>query len=82
MDIMERRVGEAFKKYRERIKEEAGKIKDYLRGKVIKGTECEYVPKVSPINPPPCLSRKQKEYRKMRNKMARRSRRINRLKNA
>lgn len=77
---MIRQVGEAFENYRNRIKEDARRLKEYLRGRVIQGTEVWYAPKKVPIiGVVPCLSRKQRQHRKVRNKMARASRRINRL---
>ena len=76
---MERKVGEKFENYRNRIKEEAIRIKGYLKGRIIKGTEFLYPQKRVPIiGVVPCLSRKQRAHRKVRNKMAAESRRRNR----
>lgn len=76
---MKRSMGEAFENYRNRIKEEAGKLKNYLMGRIIPGTEVYYAPKKVPIiGAVPCLSRKQRAHRKGRNKMAAESRRRNR----
>ena len=36
---MQRANNESFKDYRERIKESARQVKEYLKGKIIKGTE-------------------------------------------
>jgi hypothetical protein len=76
-----RQIGEAFQKYRERIREEAQQLKQYLKGRVIPGTESYYQPKLE-IQGSRSFSRAYREHRKIKNKMARRSRRINRLRAA
>lgn len=75
---MFRKIGEAFEKYRERIKAEAKQLKEYLKGRVIPGTENRYHPKLE-IQGSRSFSRAYREHRNARNKMARKSRRINRL---
>lgn len=78
---MKRDHATPFKKYRESLKEKAAALKLYLKGRVIKGTESYYTADANemflPI--PKTFSREYKKKRKRRNKIAYRSRRINRL---
>jgi hypothetical protein len=75
---MFRQIGEAFDKYRARIKAEAENLKQYLKGRAVKGTEVYYQPKLE-IQGSRSFSRAYREHRKVKNKMARHSRRINHL---
>lgn len=77
-----------FKKFQEKRKEAAKNLKQYLRGRVIKGTESYYSPTTTRYHDTFRYRRttewneKYRRHRKIKNKMARRSRRINRLRNA
>ncbi len=69
---------ESFKAYREKLKEEAKRVKKYLKGKVIPGTESYYSPKKRLESSRNFLD-KYRAHRKIKNKMAYKSRRINHL---
>ena len=83
---MMRKIFEPFKQYRERIKEEAKALKQYLKGKIMPDTLVEYSGATSgrwnPYQTKIQRKSKMKElrkHRKIRNRMAKKSRRINRL---
>ena len=75
-----------FKKFKEHRKKEAQRLKEYLKGRIIKGTESFYAPESSKYRDTkknqrsPSFVRKHRRHRKIKNKMAYKSRRINRLK--
>ena len=76
---MQRLIGEVFENYRNRVKEEAKQLKEYLKGRVVKGTESFfYVPKTGEIGSRD-FSFQYKKLRKKRNKIAAKARRINRM---
>ncbi len=85
---MIRHPGEKFESFRERIRKEARLIKDRLKGKIIKhagGRKIRGRRKVYRSNlfsKKPSYQRQSREKRKIRNKMAYKSRRINRLRKA
>jgi len=72
---------EEFAKARARLKEEAGRVKEYLKGKILPGTEVYYTPKIK-IEGSRNFKAKYRAHRKVRNAMAYRSRRINRMRAA
>ena len=85
---MKRDKQTSFKKYREKLKEKAKNLKDYLKGRVIPGTESLYAPKKKkikigtkwlPLGQHKNRIRQYKKKRKAKNKAAYRSRRINQL---
>lgn len=77
-----------FKKFKERRREDAKKLKEYLKGKIIEGTESVFTPKTPKLRDgkkyqrSSSFVRKHRQHRKTKNKMARQSRRINRLRSA
>lgn len=83
-----RQPGEKFEKFRERIKEEARLIKDHLMGKIVKvaggrkisGRRRSY--RTNLMHRRASHYRKRKEKRKIKNAMAYKSKRINRLRSA
>jgi hypothetical protein len=83
---MKRDKETSFGKYRDALKEKAKELKGYLKGKVIKGTESYFKPKgrkkahrTKLDSKSPSFLKKKRAHRKMRNKMAYKSRRINRI---
>ena len=75
----------SFEKFRESRRQVANTVKAYLKGRVLPGTASRYVEKGRKFRDSfaqqrsPSFLEKKKEHRRMRNKMARHSRRINRL---
>ena len=84
---MKRDKETSFGKYRKVLKERARDLKDYLKGRVIKGTEATSIkPKgrkkahrTMIDQKSPSFLKKKRDHRKMRNKMAYKSRRVNQL---
>ena len=83
---MKRDKETSFEKYRNILKHKAANLKNYLKGRVIKGTETYYKPvgrkkthQTKLDQKSPSFLKKKRVHRRMRNKMAYKSRRINRL---
>ena len=85
---MIRQPGEKFEKFRDRIKEEARLIKDHLKGRIVKVAEGRKICgrrkmyRSNLFSNKPSYQRQSRAKRKIRNKMAYKSRRINRLRRA
>ena len=85
---MIRQPGEKFQNFRERIKKEARLIKEHLKGKIIKhaggrkirGRRKAYRSNLFSMKP--SYQSQSRSKRKIRNKMAYKSKRINRLRRA
>jgi len=73
---MKRSFGEKYDDYKARIRTEALMVKNYLQGKFVrKGNRYTPTPQIKPV---PNVCAEFRRERKKRNKMAYRSRRINR----
>jgi hypothetical protein len=81
-DTVRKRPDTEFKAYRDRVKEEAKKVKEYLKGKIVPGTESFKKFKAPTINSVKTISKEERKKRDIRRKLAYRSRRINRLRRA
>ena len=85
---MKRDKQTSFKKYREKLKQKAEDLKNYLKGRIIPGTESFYRPKFKKqkvgtkwltLDQRRSKMREYKKKRKAKNKTAYRSRRINQM---
>jgi len=81
-----RKPGEAFEDYRNRLKNAAKKLKEYMAGRVLKGTETTHIkPRgrknqtFSKLSMEHRLGPAYRARRKIKNKIAARSRRLNRM---
>jgi hypothetical protein len=79
----------SFEKFKKKRREASNALKSYLKGKLIEGTETYFKPRgrikthnTKADQKSTSFLKKKRTHRNMRNKMAKRSRRINRLRSA
>jgi hypothetical protein len=85
-NVKQEKTETPFEKYRRVLKERSKGLKRYLKGRLIEGTESYFKPKgrkkthrTKLDSKSPSFLEKKRAHRKMRNKMAYKSRRINRI---